>query len=90
MFSWYLQSPNITPTKSQTNEEYLFEKKSVLLCMGKKHAIRTFIIKKYNSQSFVIKLSLSNLIESEITMVKNKIKPKMPVSANNCKDILWG
>ena len=86
----YLQRPNETPTKSQTNEAYLFEKKSVLLCMGKKHAIRIFNIKKYNNQCFFLKLSLSNLIESEITMVKNKIKPKMPVSANNCKDILWG
>ena len=86
----YLHNPNETPTKSQTNEEYLFEKKSVLLCMGRKEAIRTFNIKKYNSQFFFLKLSLSNLIESEITMVKNKIKPTIPVSDNNCMEILWG
>ena len=86
----YLHRPNETPTKSQTNEEYLFEKKSVLLCIGRKQAIRTFNIKKYNNQSFFIKLSLSNLIESEITIVKNKIKPTMPVSDNNCIEILWG
>ena len=86
----YLHRPKDTPTKSQTNEEYLFEKKSVLACIGKKQAIRIFSIKKYNNQSFVTKLSLSNLIESEITIVKNKIKPKIPVSDNNCIDILWG
>ena len=86
----YLHSPNEAPTKSQTNEEYLFEKKSVLLCIGRKQAIRTFNIKKNNSQCFFLKLSLSNLIESEITMVKNKIKPTIPVSDNNCMEILWG
>ena len=86
----YLQRPNETPTKSQTRDEYLFEKKSVLLCMGRKQAIRTFNSKKYNSQCFFLKLSLSNLIESEITMVKNKIKPTIPVSDNNCMEILWG
>ena len=86
----YLHRPKDTPTKSQTNEEYLFEKKSVLLCMGKKQAIRILIIKKYNSQCFFLKLSLSNLIEREMTMVKNKIKPTIPVSDNNCMEILWG
>jgi hypothetical protein len=86
----YLHRPKDTPTKSQTNEEYLFEKKSVLLCIGRKQAKRIFNIKKYNNQSFFIKLSLSNLIESEITIVKNKIKPTMPVSDNNCIEILWG
>ena len=86
----YLHRPKDTPPKSQTKEEYLFEKKSVLLCMGKKQAIRTLIIKKYNSQCFFLKLSLSNLIEREMTMVKNKIKPTIPVSDNNCMEILWG
>ena len=86
----YLHNPNETPTKSQTNEEYLFEKKSVLLCIGRKQAKRIFTSKKNNNQSFFIKLTLSNLIESEITIVKNKIKPTMPVSDNNCIEILWG
>ena len=86
----YLHNPNETPTKSQTNEEYLFEKKSVLLCIGRKQATRIFNNKKYNIQSFLIKLSLSNLIESEITMVKNKIKPTITVSDNSCIEILWG
>ena len=90
MFSRYLQRPNVAPTKSQTNEEYLFEKKSVLLCIGRKQAKRTFSIKKNNNQSFLIKQSLSNLFESEITIVKNKIKPIMPVSDNNCIEILCG
>ena len=86
----HLLRPKATPTKSQTNEEYLFEKKSVLLCMGRKQAIRIFNIKKNNSQFFLLKLSLSNLIESEITIVKNKIKPTIPVSDNNCIEMLWG
>ena len=65
----YLHSPSETPTKSQTNEEYLFEKKSVLLCIGRKQAIRTFNIKKYNSQSFftmVASLSIRLLKDSFI------------------------
>ena len=86
----YLHRPKDTPTKSQTNEEYLFEKKSVLLWIGRKQAKRIFNSKKNNNQSFFMKLSLSNLIESEITIVKNKIKPTTPVSDNNCIEILWG
>ena len=86
----YLHKANETPTKSQTNEEYLFEKKSVLVWIGRKQAKRIFNSKKNNSQSFFMKLSLSNLIESERTIVKNKIKPTMPVSDNNCIEILWG
>ena len=90
MLSMYLHMPNETPTNSQTNEEYLFEKKSVLLCIGRKQAIRTFNIKKNKNQSFFKKLSLSNLIDSEATIVKNKIKPRRPVSDNNWKEILCG
>jgi hypothetical protein len=66
----------------------LFEKKSVLLCIGKKQAISTFIIEKYKNQSFFRKLSLSYLTESERTIVKNKIKPTIPVSDNNCIEML--
>ena len=84
----YLHRPKDTPTKSQTKEEYLFEKKFVLLCIGRKQAIRTFNIKKYNNQSLLMKLCLINLTKSEPTIVKNKIKPTMPVSDNNCIEIL--
>ena len=84
----HLHKAKETPTKSQTNEEYLFEKKSVLLCIGKKEAKRIFNSKKNNNQSFFMKLSFSNLIESKVTIVKNKIKPIMPVSDNNCIEIL--
>ena len=84
----YLHKPSENPTKSQTNEECLVDKKSVLLCIGRKQATRTFNVKKYNNQSFFTKLPLSNLIESETTIVKNKIKPTMPVSDNNCIEIL--
>ena len=80
----------LIPTKSHTNDEYLLEKKSVLLCMGKKHASNTFKERKKINQFLFEKYSFNISIDNAITMLKNKTKPTTPVSESNCIVILCG
>lgn len=90
MFFKYLEIAKLIPTKSHTNDEYLFEKKSVLLCMGKKHASNTFKERKKINQFLFEKYSFNISIDNAITMLKNKTKPTTPVSERSCRVILCG